>query len=163
MRTLISLALLLASLSTAGAEEFVIEVPTTAVTAFAYNGGTAHRFQVSLPEGLAEGTLLKATLHVVAGPAAGSQDDFVEVQVAEWRDGVPVVPAQKARPITLGFETNRPVEIHLDLRPVLANWAGGATLDLAVGKLTADCWGDPQVVSLEPGQQGFCRLHLVTE
>ncbi|MBM4118608.1 hypothetical protein FJ251_12905 [bacterium] len=163
MRTLLLLALLLASLSTAGAEEFLIEVPTTAVTAIAYHGGTAHRFQVSLPEGLTESTLLKATLHVVAGPAAGSQDDFVEVQVAEWRDGAPVVPAQKVRPITLGFETNRPVEIHLDLRPILADWTGGASLDLAVGKLTGDCWGDPQVAPLEPGQQGFCKLHLVTE
>lgn len=163
MRTLLSLIAILASLSPAAAAEFVIQVPTAAITEATYNGSTIQRFQVSLPEDLAESTLIKASLWIKAGPAADSQDDFVEVQVAEWRDEAPVVPAQKARPVTLGFETNRPVEIRLDIRPILADWTGGGALDLVLGKLSADCWGEPQVAPLEPGQQGFCRLHIVTE
>jgi hypothetical protein len=99
----------------------------------------------------------------MVGPAAGSEDDFVEVQVAEWRDGAPVTPAQKTRPVSLGFETTRPTAIQLDIRPIVAEWNGGGAMVLTLGKLSADCWGEPQVVALDTGGQIYCTLHLVTE
>jgi len=163
MRTLFALMLLLALAGLAAAEEFVIEVPMAAVTEVTYDGSTVQRFQVSLPEGLDGSTLLKASLRVMAGSGVDSEDDFVEVQVAEWRAGEPVIPAQKARPVSLGFEATRPATIQLDIRPILADWSGGEPLDLVLGKLSEDCWGDPQITALDAGAGVLCVLNLVTE
>lgn len=162
MRELLSLVLLLALAAPAAAVEYAIEVSTAAVSELSFEGETIHAFQVTLPEGLDTARLLKASLSVLAGPPAGSEEDFVEVQVAQWQDGAPVIPADKARLISLGVERARATAIQLDLRPIVESWSGG-TLDLVLGKLSEDCWGEPQVAALDAGDGIFCVLHLVTE
>jgi hypothetical protein len=149
MKTLtLSLIAMLATIASAGAATITMDIENTDLGAVGHQGRTLVLYELELPDAVAAADLLGATL-TLRVRTVQAEDGFLELEVAEWLDGAPVLPSRKERYVSEAVPASEASTLRLDLTPILceALAAERDEVTLAIGDISGSALGSLTVLA----------------
>jgi hypothetical protein len=147
----------------AAAAETQITVSTQSVGIVTHDGRSLEIFTMDLDD-LTAGDLLEASLELKVRPEAPAGARFVEVQVAAWVTGEPIVPAGRSGYVAeITADRGEDTAVFLDITPILADALEtmNGEPSLVVGAIDEETLPGATVIPWDQGQGvwGIVRIH----